>query len=89
MKRAHMRDAAHTQKFHFRQHIAPPAEDASNLPAAPTASVSTATSPVKAAETKNTATMSNTEREMAAAIAGINTPCGPCSAKVTKPMRLH
>ncbi len=78
MKRAHLRDAARTQKFHFRQHIAPPPEDA------PTASVSTATCPAKAAETKNNATMSNTEREMAAAIAGNSTPCGPCNAKVFK-----
>lgn len=80
MKRAHLRDAAHTQKFHFRQHIAPPPEDAAPLPAAPTGSVSTGASPMKDAEGK---VMSNTEKEIAAAIAGINTPCGPCSAKVS------
>ncbi len=27
MKRAHARDAINTQKFFFRRHIAPPAED--------------------------------------------------------------
>jgi len=27
MKRAHARDAINTQKFYFRKHIAPPAED--------------------------------------------------------------
>jgi len=78
MKRAHLKDAVRTQKFHFRQHIAPPAEDAT-VPPVPTASVSTGVSPVKA-ESK---AISNTEREIAAMIANANNPCGPCSQKVS------
>jgi hypothetical protein len=76
MKRAHIRDAARTQKFHFRKYIAPPPD------CTPSQSLSTA------APSTPQKPMTNTEREIADAIAAevrSSPPCGrcsPCGAKV-------
>ena len=95
MKRAHIKDAVRTQKFHFRKHIAPPAEDqelinSSSAPPTPTPplppSSPVQSPPPKFGPTSSQPSMSNTEREMAAAIAAevAGSPCGPCNAKVSK-----
>lgn len=67
MRRAHLREAVSKQLFHFRKHIAPPAEEAS---------CSTTSNPsFSTAGAGSAAKMTNTERDIAAAIAGVNSPC--------------
>lgn len=74
MKRAHCRDGLRTQLFHFRKHIAPPADPCPSE--ADSASVGAPScSPQKA-------TMSNTERSIAEAIATEVRTNGPCRPTV-------
>lgn len=74
MKRAHLRDAVRTQKFHFRKHIAPPTQ------------CSSPRNSEKSAKQGSSGGMTNTERDIASAIAAevAGYPCGPCNAQVSQ-----